>query len=84
MAVIVAIGLAGGLLSDAITTEIVFVSDPDSKRADELLEDRLRGPMGTNEIVVVRSAGLTVEDPAFEVFVRGLAVRVGGGDVLLW
>ena len=42
---IIAMGLRVALFDDAITTEFAFTSNPDSKRADELIEDRaLRGP----------------------------------------
>lgn len=54
------------LLADALTTEFGFSNNPDSVRADALLEDRLRGPKRAKEVVVVQSDRLTVDDPAFE------------------
>src|SRR3970282_807422 len=52
----VSVALIFNLLSDALTNEFGFTGNPDSKRADTLLEERLRGPQEVNEIVIVRSA----------------------------
>lgn len=62
---VLALGTVAALLADALTTEIDFTNSPESKRADTLLEERLRGPEHVNEIVIVRSDALTVDDPAF-------------------
>src|SRR3990170_331975 len=72
----ISIALISGLLSDALTNEVGFTSNPDSKRADTLLEERLRGPEKVNEIVIVRSADETVDAPAFKSFVEGLYADV--------
>ncbi len=64
----VSLGLIVSLLGSALTTEIGFTSNPESKRAETLLEDRLRGPEHANEIVIVRSSAMTVEDPQFQSF----------------
>ena len=72
LVIIIAIALRAALFEDAITTEFTFTSNPDSKRADELLEDRLRGPKATNEVVIVQSESMTVDDPAFQAVVQGL------------
>jgi len=68
----VSIALIFGLLGGALTNEFGFTSNPDSKRADTLLEQRLRGPEKVNEIVIVRSADQTVNAPAFKAFVERL------------
>ena len=68
--IIIALGLTVALFDDAITTEFTFTSNPDSKRADELLEDRLRGPQGTNEVVIIHSESLTVDAPDFREFLE--------------
>ena len=47
--------LTATLLSDATTTEFNFTGDPDSKIGLELLEERLREPRGSNEVVVIQS-----------------------------
>ncbi|MDO8612927.1 MAG: MMPL family transporter, partial [Dehalococcoidia bacterium] len=72
------------LLSDALTNEVGFTNNPESKRGEILLEDRLRGPEKVNEIVIVRSADRTVDDPAFRAFVEGLYADVAalGPDVI--
>ena len=73
LALIISIILRGMLFEDAITTEFAFTSDPDSKIADELIEDRfLGGPKGTSEVVIVQSQVMTVDDPAYQEFVEGI------------
>ena len=70
LVIVIAIALRGALFEDAITTEFTFTSNPDSKQADELLEDRLRGPKATSEVIIIQSQSMTVDDPAFEAFVQ--------------
>ena len=61
------------LFGDALTTEFAFTSNPDPKRADELIEDRLLlGPKGTNEVVIVQSEAMTVDNPAYQELVEGM------------
>ena len=74
--VVIAIVLRSALFDDAITTEFTFTSNPDSKRADELLEDRLRGPTATNEVSIVQSESMTVDAPAFQELVEGIFQEV--------
>ena len=64
-ALLIAGFLASSFLGDALTTEFKFTSNPESKRADKLLEDGLRGPLRANEIIIVRSNSTTVDNPAF-------------------
>src|SRR3990170_978831 len=80
----VSVALIFNLLSDALTNEFGFTGNPDSKQADTLLEERLRGPEKVNEIVIVRSADETVDDAAFRAFVGGLYADVAalGPDVI--
>src|SRR5262245_1816014 len=69
----VAIVLAGTLLGDALTTEFTLTNDSESMRAEHLLRDRLgEANSSIGEIVVVRSASLTVDDPAYRTYVEGL------------
>ena len=68
----VAIGLNGAFLQDGLTTEFAFSNDPESSRGARLLVDRLRGPRPINEIIVVRSSELTIDDEAFRATVTGL------------
>ena len=62
---VAAIGINVALLADALTEEFAFTNDPDSQRGYTLLEERLRGPRKSNEVVAVQSATLTVDDQAF-------------------
>jgi uncharacterized membrane protein YdfJ with MMPL/SSD domain len=76
--------LVGGLLtsaylSGALTTQAQFTSNPDSKQAQTLLEQRLSGPRRSNEVVIVRSESKTVTDPPFTAYVARL---VGDLDAL--
>ncbi len=66
--------LVGGLLtsshlSGALTTQAQFTNNPDSKQAQQLLEQRLSGPRRSNEVVIVRSDAKTVSDPQFKAYV---------------
>jgi RND superfamily putative drug exporter len=63
------------LLSSSLTTEVSLTNGPESERADDILE-RWRGPTHSNEIIVVRSQDLTVDDAAFESKVRDIYERV--------
>jgi RND superfamily putative drug exporter len=60
------------LLGGALTTDASVTTNPESKQARKLIEDRLRGPQRVNEIVIVESKTATVDDPAFQRFVEGL------------
>ena len=57
------------LFKDATTTEFTFFSNPESEKANQLIEERLRGPQGVNDVVIVRYVGETVESPKFEAYV---------------
>jgi len=70
---------AGGLLvafGDSLQAADDFIGHPESKQAEELLAERLPGSDADTEIVVVRSAGLTVDDPAYAARVRDLASAI--------
>jgi len=72
------------LLGDGLTTEFTHSNNPDSKKADTMLEDRLRGPRRVKEVVIVASEDLVVEDAAFEVKVTELFEEIDalGSDVI--
>ena len=72
VALAVATILAFTLLGDALTTGFDFTNNPEAKRADTLLEERLRGPRPVNEIVVVTSQEATVGDQRYRALVEGL------------
>ncbi len=74
--------LAGGFLAsgvgDVLTTEFAITNDPESARADQLLEERLRGPEQARELVIVGSTSATVDDAEFQAFVDGLLAEIRG------
>ncbi len=83
--VVVGFYLTATLLADGTTTEFDFTGAPDSKKGEKLLEERLRGPRGSNEVVVIQSTqGLTVDSPEFRRFTEdlygGLAVVKAKND----
>lgn len=79
--------ITGGLLasgiSDVLTTEFGLDTEPESRTADRLLQERLRGPEAAREMVIVGSESSTVDDPAFRAYVVGLLgeIRALGGTV---
>ena len=78
---IVFVGLAATLLPDALTTEFKLTNDADSVLGDRLIEERLTGPHKTNEILIIRSESLTVDDEVFQQHVEGIfATLVGLGN----
>jgi len=72
LVLLIAAVLVFNLLGDVLTSEIDFTNNPESKRAYTLLEERLRDIKKANEIVIVRSETLTIDDPAFQGFVASL------------
>src|SRR5215207_734950 len=81
LALVVAIGLSAAFLDGALSGDEEITSATESRRADELQRERFaehggnRGRAAT-EVVVVRSAEATVDDPQFERRVQGLAVQL--------
>ncbi len=61
---------------DAVTTEFKFIGNPESERADTLLQERLRGPEAIADVVIVRSDTVTVDDPIFRETVENLVGRI--------
>jgi uncharacterized membrane protein YdfJ with MMPL/SSD domain len=75
--VIIVSGLiASTRLSAVLTTQIGFTSNPESARADKLLQDRLSGPRKANDVIIIASDKLTVDDASFQQTVTGLYGRV--------
>jgi RND superfamily putative drug exporter len=83
----VALFMVGGIfasgIGDVLTGDIRLTNKPESYQADTLIEDRLRGPEKATETVIVESATLTVDDPAFQEFVTGLLADIRGMDGLV-
>jgi RND superfamily putative drug exporter len=70
-AIAVAGWLSSQFLGDALTTEIDFTNEPESKRAAELIEQRF-GSEGVTEVYILTSDEAAVRDPSFERAVRTL------------
>jgi RND superfamily putative drug exporter len=68
--------IVGALLSSAISTEIKFVSNPDSKVGTELIDESSLAGDNYTDTVTVSNAELTVNDPAFEERVESLTSEI--------
>ena len=68
----VAIVLVAGLLGDAITTQFAFTNTPESQRGVDLITDLRGQPRSTNEVVIVQSNSLSVDDAEFRALVESL------------
>ncbi len=71
-------GLFARGLGDVVNSNLGLYFNPESIRASDLLDDRLRGPKPAGEVVMVQSADSTVDDPSFESFVSGLVAAIRG------
>jgi RND superfamily putative drug exporter len=80
-AIVVAMVLVATLLGDGLTSEGHVTNNPASLRAYDLLDARFPNEDDYDELVVVRSAKLTVEEPAFRERAEKLAadIRATGG-----
>ena len=82
-----AVFLVGGFLAssvdDVLTSEVSFTNEPESVQAENLIEERLRGPEKAQEWVIVEGEGTTVDDPAFESFTGDLLAELRGLDGLV-
>jgi uncharacterized membrane protein YdfJ with MMPL/SSD domain len=79
VALVAAIALTAAFVGDALSGDEEITSDTDSRRADELRSERFAGEPtgpGVTEVIVVRSATVTVDEPRFERRVQGLAAEV--------
>ena len=72
LAMVVSVVLIGTFLGDALTNTAEVTTPTDSKRADQLLTERMGSGSAPTEMVVVRSPTLTAEDPAFQAQVQRL------------
>ena len=67
------------LMGSGITSEAKFrAGEPASITGQRLVEDRLTGRPKMTDFVIVRSATLTVDDPAYKAYVDGLAGKIDG------
>ncbi len=63
-------------LADALTSDVDFTNNPESKQAMQLIEDNITGEQKDTEFIVVRNDVLAVSDPTFEQYVRGVQQRL--------
>jgi hypothetical protein len=74
--VVVGFLLIGGLLGSALSSEGDVTSNPESKRAEELIDERLPQRDEVDEVVIVTADGGGVTDPAVRRQVRGLVEQL--------
>ena len=65
-------------IGDVLTGNFSQSNEPESHRANQLLEERLRGPDQAEEFVLVVSEVATVDDPPFEAKVSQLPLETSG------
>ena len=78
VAVIVALGLSGRLLESATTTELRLSGGFESEDTRLLLEERFPSTQQVQEVVIVQSDSLTVDDPAFREQVNEVFAAMSG------
>jgi uncharacterized membrane protein YdfJ with MMPL/SSD domain len=76
--VVAGVILSGALLGSALTSEGDVTNNPESKRAQELIDDRLPQRDAVDEVVIVRSEQVQVTDPAFRRRVSSLVEELRG------
>ncbi len=69
-------GIADRFLASATTTDFKLADRYESQQAAQLLEEGLRGPAKSPEIVIMRSDSLTVDDPVFRAKVTALHLEI--------
>jgi uncharacterized membrane protein YdfJ with MMPL/SSD domain len=74
--VLVGFLLIGGFLGSALSSEGDVTSNPESKRAEELIDERFPRRDPFDELVIVRSDRLTVAAPAFRERVASLVAEL--------
>jgi len=75
-AIVVAVGLVGGLLGGNLTSEGKVTNDPASLRANDLLSERFPQQRGFDELVIVRSETLLADGEPFRAKVTQLAAAL--------
>jgi len=72
VALVIAFAFNATLLESALTTKFGFTNTPESQRGIDLIEEMRGEPFSTNEVVIVRSDTLTVDDAEFQTEVESL------------
>ena len=75
---VVSAGAVDRFLASATTTDFKLADRYESQQAAKVLEEGLRGPAKSPEIVIMRSDSLTVDDPAFRARVEQLHLEISG------
>jgi putative drug exporter of the RND superfamily len=70
--VLIGFVLISGLLESALSSEADVTSSPESKQAQDLIDERFPERDALDELVIVRSEELTVDEPAFRERVESL------------
>ena len=78
VAVVVALGLSGSLRESAPTTELRLSSSFESEDTATLLKERFPSTQQVQEVVIVQSDSLTVDDPAFPEKVDEVFATISG------
>jgi uncharacterized membrane protein YdfJ with MMPL/SSD domain len=76
--VVVSLGLIGTLLGSALTSDSSLTNHPESAAAQKLIDTRLPGQSGVDEVIVLRSERFVVSDAAFVARVRALTAELRG------
>jgi RND superfamily putative drug exporter len=69
---VLAMAASATMLADALTTDFNFTNEPESKRGDELIDERFDLPEETRQTFIVTSESSTVQDPAFQQVLGGI------------
>ncbi len=72
--------LAGMFLSDALTTDVQLLDNPESVQGENLLESRMGYETPLTETIVVSSDSLTVDDPEFKQVVDNVFIAAWHDD----
>jgi RND superfamily putative drug exporter len=72
--------LIGGLLGTALSSEGDVTSNPESKQAQDLIDERFPEREALDEVVIVRSEEVKVTAPAFRERVESLVEELRGSD----
>ncbi len=77
--IVVAVGgfFASGL-QDVVNSNPKLYFNPESAKGTKLLEEKLQGPAQAQEVVIVQSQNLTVDDPEFQTFVNQVSSGLKG------
>ena len=81
-AIVLALVLAATLLPGNLTTNGHVTGNPQSKQAENLFQKRFRRNNAVGELIVVRSAAHTVNDPAFTSFLTRLRSKAAATGVV--